>query len=252
MFKASLNILALIALTVPVYCNTQNIDLFLFKLIEFTSSDPLVLLTDFHSSLSLEFVRAVMDKHRDVYVHNILHKSQLPSDNERSKRASTIITWVVNENIKMALQVLNGSMTISELDINLGLYDVDNTLIFVLESDVDEGKCVIFEDGMVQLHKRSAILFQSSNSTYLQRYDVCNRVEETLLSIASDSDENISKEIFPSYKMNGYELHVSILPVGYIVSADEDTAARLEHQGFISTRLLNSYIPALQGRDTPT
>ena len=138
-----------------------------------------------------------------------------------------VLILMAHSNLEKGLNYVNASVIDCPLRFSAGLFDMDNTVLFVSEEDMSESTLSIFQLRMMQIHKRAAILHQSKEHLVLQRYDVCNQTVQTLMKSSKSELENSGhlsfqmNALFPSNKMYGCKFRVSILPVGYILVADE-------------------------------
>jgi hypothetical protein len=187
-------------------------------------------LSDFNSEQKTNFVEELMETGFDVKLFDLnqkvlradcndLHPKEYPT-----KSAELTVVWVSNEYLVEALEILNSSVVICPLRIDLGFYSLDNIVFFVVDvsDDAQEYTKVVFQDEMVQLHKQTGVLRQFRTGLVLDRYEKCtNKVRHLGLFSSNSTSLLDSREIFPSYDMFGHKLVVSILPIGYLVAADE-------------------------------
>ena len=190
-------------------------------------------ISDFKTKFSRELISFVSYQYYDgIEVLKLESNTQINqqgcSDHlEYERRTGNLLVLIslTNSNLKKGINYLNSTILDCPLRFNAGLFHTRNTILFVIPEEEKSSIGSIFQLKMMQIHKRAAILQYSSESLTLQRYNICNQALKVLknftkLELKSDYPSQLAI-LFPSYNMNGCKFKVSILPVGYIVGADE-------------------------------
>lgn len=143
-----------------------------------------------------------------------------------NRRAFLVVVWVGDHHIDRALTLLSNSVVECSLEINLGWFDMDNTILFVMNKDDTMGKDLVFQNRWIQWHSKSGVLtFNNNNNTIdVIYFDVTLNEKRRAFKGSTKDFQNLkARGLFrPIRNMNSYPLRISTLPVGYFFAADED------------------------------